>query len=277
MISNIDSELEFTGERMVPGKTAPRTFWDHIYRYRFACGFVKDRTVIDVACGEGYGAHAISVAGAAKVIGIDVDEPACDYAHRKYGIETMCRNAIDTGLPPSSVDVVVSYETIEHIEEVDAFVRESARILKPGGTFIVSTPNREVYSEHGHHNDFHCSEMNRDEFQTVLTRCFKKVRMYSQGPKSAPWWHHGSLSAIESPWLHMKGFWRFRSMFLPHHSGDVSQAIPPTSQQCQDIAGTILEQDGFMSRIMNPFEVRRMSDSVLDQPRFLIAVCKTPG
>ena len=156
--------LEYTGERMVPELTDFNTFWEHIYRYRFARQFVLGRRILDIACGEGYGAHALSRAGAASVIGVDVSDEVCRHARLKYGLDARCGNAMDIPLPAGSVDVVVSFETIEHVPEPEQFLAECRRVLTPQGTLVVSTPNKAVYSEFGRRNPFHCKEMTEEEF-----------------------------------------------------------------------------------------------------------------
>src|SRR5437868_8858698 len=100
--------LDFTGERMVPERAGSETFWEHIYRYRFATGFVRNKRVLDIACGEGYGTAALLQAGAASVIGVDISADVCDHARRKYGIDARPGNALNIPLPGQSVDVVIS-------------------------------------------------------------------------------------------------------------------------------------------------------------------------
>src|SRR5437667_10028853 len=113
--------LEDTGERMIPESTPAAPFWEHIYRYRFATRFVRGRRVLDIACGEGYGAAALARAGAARVIGIDLSEEACEHARQKYGVDARSGDAHRIPLPDRSVDVIVSFETIEHLNTPAAF------------------------------------------------------------------------------------------------------------------------------------------------------------
>src|SRR5687767_6601798 len=96
--------MEDTGERMLPETTSAVTFWEHIYRYRFAARFVRGRRVLDIACGEGYGAAALLRAGAASVIGVDISEEACEHARQKYGIDARPGSAEQIPLPSQAVD-----------------------------------------------------------------------------------------------------------------------------------------------------------------------------
>jgi SAM-dependent methyltransferase len=200
--------MEDTGERMVPEFSERGTFWSHVYRYAFACGFVKGREVLDIACGEGYGSAALLRAGATRVTGIDVSEDACRHARRKYGIEARVGNAEAIPFPSASVDAVVSFETIEHVPDAARFLDECQRVLRPGGILVLSTPNKDVYSGYGRPiNSFHCSEMTEHEFRLALTTRFHGVRLYSQHPRWAPWWNPRTLAADETPWNRW-GFFR---------------------------------------------------------------------
>jgi ubiquinone/menaquinone biosynthesis C-methylase UbiE len=122
---------------------------DHVERYTFAAGFVqKGDRVLDIACGTGYGSDLLRTRCQAYVTGVDVSAGAVAEAKRVYGdghgngylVGTMAEFA---ALP---FDVVVSFETIEHIQDDMAALANLRRLLKPGGTLILSTPNRPVNS-----------------------------------------------------------------------------------------------------------------------------------
>ena len=102
-------------------------------------------------------------------------------------------------LPDQSIDLVVSFETIEHLDHPDLFVAECVCVLVPEGMLIVSTPNRPVYSSEGCQNPFHRIEFDEAQF-TELLRRFRSVRLFTQFPQSAAWWSIRSLSAERSPW-----------------------------------------------------------------------------
>ena len=157
------TELTFTGERMVPGHTSPDTFWEHVYRYRFAMRHAVGKRVLDIACGEGYGAAALLHGGAASVIGLDNSTETCAHARRKYGIDARVGEAEAIPLDSASVDLVVSFETIEHLHRPAAFLAECARVLAPEGLLIVSSPNKDVYAKLDGPNPFHCSELTEEE------------------------------------------------------------------------------------------------------------------
>src|SRR6267143_674405 len=104
-------DLEFTGERIVPGKTGEALFREHEERYVFAGQHVSGKDVLDVACGTGVGTSFLRGAGARRVWGLDIDPDAIAFAKARYGdCEFAESDATDLCLPDSSIDVVVSFE-----------------------------------------------------------------------------------------------------------------------------------------------------------------------
>ncbi|HEX5424420.1 MAG TPA: class I SAM-dependent methyltransferase, partial [Candidatus Acidoferrales bacterium] len=192
--------LEYTGERMVPEVADRFTFWEHVYRYAFACRFVPGKRVLDIACGEGYGTAALGRAGAQSVVGVDVSSEACIHAKARYAVDARLGDAESIPLPDASVDVVVSFETIEHVSSPPRFLAECARVLVRGGTLIVSTPNKDVYSAPGTApNPFHCSEMTKREFLSALRERFVRIRLHTQHPRSASRWTFRYLATSMKP------------------------------------------------------------------------------
>jgi len=262
------SALEYTGERMIPERASARTFWEHVGRYRFAKDQVRGQRVLDIACGEGYGAAALVRAGAASVIGVDIAEDACLHAQRKYGIDARPGNAEAIPLPDRSVDVVVSFETIEHLADPRLFLAECARILTPDGRLIVSTPNRPVYSSQGQHNPFHQNEVDEAEFVAQLEKHFATITLFTQFPKSAAWWSPRSLAAERSPWLRIKGFWRLSAWFCPSKRSELSQAARNSAVE------SILAPVRWSSALFDPYLVRRRSAWGHEHPYYLIALAE---
>jgi SAM-dependent methyltransferase len=207
----LQHELDATRERMVPESSDTPTFWEHVYRYAFASRFVEGRRVLDIACGEGYGAAALEKAGAAEVVGVDVSESTCVHARNRYGLDARPGSAEHIPLPDGSVDVVVSFETIEHVPNPGRFLDECVRVLVPGGRLIVSTPDKEIYTDRlGARNQYHCSEMTDEEFRSAVRARFHDVHFYTQCPDSAAWWSPRALVCESTPWRHIRGFRRLR-------------------------------------------------------------------
>ena len=187
-------------ERYVPGD-AGEIWYEHWHRYHFALPFAAGRRVLDAACGEGYGT-ALLATRAAHAIGVDMSQDVVAAARRRYpgaNLEYRAARCEATGLADASVDVVVSFETIEHVGDPEALVMEAARVLRPDGLFLVSTPNKSVYSEaRDYRNPHHAHELARDEFERVLGARFEKVSIFAQrvDSYSAIWPAEGTGSAV---------------------------------------------------------------------------------
>jgi ubiquinone/menaquinone biosynthesis C-methylase UbiE/glycosyltransferase involved in cell wall biosynthesis len=158
--------------------------YEHLHRYALARELVRGREVLDIACGEGYGAALIS-ATARAVVGVDIDADAIEHARRKYashGNLTFRTGSCDSiPLPDESVDVVTSFETIEHHDQHREMMREMRRVLRPEGVLIISSPNRPVYAElYGDSNPFHVRELDYQEFTDLLKQHFRHVTVYGQ-------------------------------------------------------------------------------------------------
>jgi SAM-dependent methyltransferase len=170
-----------TGESYVSGTESIQN--ENYHRYLFALGFCGDKSVLDVACGEGYGCNLISQV-ASQVVGVDVDADIVAYADQTYGTSSVCFVAADaTELPfdDASFDVVTSFKTIEHVDGHGAFLAEIARVLRPGGIVVISSPNRTVYSEQNDpDNPLHVRELDRGQFVSVLGEQFSNVVILNQ-------------------------------------------------------------------------------------------------
>jgi SAM-dependent methyltransferase len=177
--------VKFTGERYIPG-TRGEIWIEHWHRYHFARRWCAGRAVLDVACGEGYGS-ALLAKDAASAIGIDISAEAIAHARAQYAFISNLRfeSASCTQLPVenASIDVAVSFETIEHIAEQAQFLAELARVLRPGGLLVLSCPNRLEYRDkRAFENPFHVKELYRDELAKLVSAHFPHVAWYGQRP-----------------------------------------------------------------------------------------------
>lgn len=175
-------ELEFDGERFTP--EGVREIWyEHMHRYAFASRLVGGLDVLDAACGEGYGS-AMLADFAQSVTGADVSGKAIDHASGRYAKPNLAFQQADCCALPfqdDQFDCVISFETIEHLENQAGMLGEFRRVLKPGGFALISSPDKAVYSDaQGFDNPHHVRELYRDEFQALLDGYFPATRMLGQ-------------------------------------------------------------------------------------------------
>jgi 2-polyprenyl-3-methyl-5-hydroxy-6-metoxy-1,4-benzoquinol methylase len=178
--------VKFTGERYVPQLDEPVISFEHWHRYLWIAPFVAGKTVLDVACGEGYGA-ALLAEHAAHVTGIDSDSETIRHAQMTYAKPNLVFGEGSAQALPIDADerfdVVVSFETIEHLDDDSQrlFLAEVKRVLKPGGLAVFSTPNRATYSDRpGYRNPFHEKEFSAHEFAAFLGESFGQVHLLGQ-------------------------------------------------------------------------------------------------
>jgi len=160
----------------------------HLARYALAQPFCKGKQVLDVACGEGYGAYFMRRHwGAARVDAVDVAPEAIDAAKRLFddkGIRYHCHAAekIDELFEPASFDLIVSLETIEHVQDARTFLEALERHAKPGGTVIVTCPNDYwYYPTPQESNPFHVRKFTLDEFRELAEAVFGPAKSFLLG------------------------------------------------------------------------------------------------
>ncbi|MGA8251048.1 MAG: class I SAM-dependent methyltransferase [Mycobacterium sp.] len=175
----VDPVLTLTGERTIPDLDI-ENYWfrRHEVVYQRLAPRCAGREVLEAGCGEGYGADLI--AGVARrVVAVDYDEYAVAHVRSRYPrVEAMQANLADLPLPDASMDVVVNFQVIEHLWDQAQFVAECARVLRPSGLLMVSTPNRVTFSPGRDTpiNPFHTRELNAVELtQLLLDAGFSRV------------------------------------------------------------------------------------------------------
>lgn len=148
----------------------------HIARYYFAKKeLVPKQKVLDIACGSGYGTKILLEHGC-EVIGADYNKELIDYLRQKSSDVFIYANALDLPFNDNIFDAVVSFETIEHVNDGNLFLKEMKRVLKPGGLFICSTPNI-CYTVHP---PYHVKEYYPEEFYQLLSKYFTDIERYTQ-------------------------------------------------------------------------------------------------
>ncbi|HET8940980.1 MAG TPA: class I SAM-dependent methyltransferase [Rudaea sp.] len=176
-------QLDFTGERFTP-ECVREIWYEHWHRYAFARSFAAGKRVLDAACGEGYGS-ALLANVATSVLGVDIAQTAIEHARKRYATQsnlTFVRgDCTELEVKPGCIDLVVSFETLEHVAAQEALINGFARALSDDGILIVSSPDKRTYSDaNGFRNEFHVRELYRDELLALLGAHFPHVRLFGQ-------------------------------------------------------------------------------------------------
>lgn len=180
---------EASGERLVPHEHyGELVHSEHLARYLLAAQLASGCRALDAACGEGYGTQLLARAGAERALGVDVDEATVRAARERYGGHYEAADVERLPLDDDSFDLIASFETIEHVDDPEAALRELRRVLAPEGTLVISTPNAAEYLVD---NPFHVREFETSEFVELLERHFGDVRLLHQ--------HNWLTSAILNP------------------------------------------------------------------------------
>ncbi len=156
---------------------------EHLHRYALAQHLARGQRVLDIACGEGYGADMLAQV-AASVIGVDIDPVAVAHASATYRRSNLrfCQGSCTSlELPDASIDLAVSFETLEHHADHDGMLAELQRVLVPDGVLIISTPDRRHYSDElNFTNAYHVRELYAQEFFELILRHFPCAAFFGQ-------------------------------------------------------------------------------------------------
>lgn len=187
--------VTLTGERTVPG-IWHENYWlrRHEVVYEHVEGLVDQEgstlgrapVVLDAGCGEGYGT-SILAAGDRQTVALDYDAWTAQHLTTHYPeLPALRANLVGLPLREGSVDVLVSLQTIEHLWDQPRFVTECARVLRPGGLVVLSTPNRHTFPPG---NVFHHRELDAGELAELLTPVFDAVEVLGvhHGPRLRAW------------------------------------------------------------------------------------------
>jgi len=174
--------MENTGERLLTDDVYETTI-EHLHRYAFALQFVSYKKVVDIASGEGYGSNLLAEL-AESVTGIDIAKESVEHASIKYkkdNLKYIIGSADNIPVEDNTVDVVVSFETIEHHDKHHEMLKEIKRILKDDGILIISSPDKYYYSDlRKTQNPYHIKELYFQEFKDLISLYFPNQSYYSQ-------------------------------------------------------------------------------------------------
>lgn len=216
-------QLEFTGERFTP-ECVREIWYEHMHRYVLAGELTRGKAVLDAACGEGFGAFHLA-ATARHVSAVDISQPTIAHACARYQRDNLSFQLADCRALPfadGQFDCIVSFETLEHLQDQARMLGEFRRVLAGDGFLLISSPDKAVYTEQlGNDNPFHARELYRHELEDLLAGEFPAVRLL--GHKLA-----------------------FHSMIWP--------LAPPIADEPGQTFGPVLhqEQDGVTARLPRP-------------------------
>jgi len=167
--------------------------YQHVARYRWACQWAPGAVVLDAACGSLYGSRLLQQAGARRVVALDRSPDAFEEGERAgnlSGLSAALADVAQLPLPSSTIDLYLSFETIEHVRPDAEVLGEAWRVLKPGGRFVCSTPNRDLLSPGNRLDDtplnpYHVREYSIGEFVELMSGEFEQIELFAQTSFSA--------------------------------------------------------------------------------------------
>ena len=182
-----------TGERIYP-RYFNEAYLDHRNRYYFATNFIKkEDKVLDISCGCGYGSWFMgATTGCKQVVGVDVSDEALNFAQNYYHSEKVIYNKIDiskkfSNLFKEKFNLIISFETIEHLEDDNSYLKELNNLLEDNGLLLISSPNEDIIPYYnnpffdGGINPYHFRHYTSEEFEKVLIKAgFKVINKYTQ-------------------------------------------------------------------------------------------------
>lgn len=178
-------ELQWTGERLVTQQKDMHFVTEHLHRYALAMQLAENKVVLDIACGEGYGSNLLATV-AEKVYGVDIDDNSIKHAQQKYQqfqpekLKFIQGDATNIPDIVGQVDLIVSFETLEHLGAQNDMLASFISHLKPDGIVIISTPEKTLYQKRSPNNPYHVKELNLNEFQELIHDYFPHTRFFEQ-------------------------------------------------------------------------------------------------
>jgi len=189
--------MEWTGERVIPGKTPKKLYEEHLLRYRLVAEAMdlRGKTVLDAPCGTGYGAMYLAMF-CKRVVGADISAEAVEYAQKSWqrtdppGIRPHVFACCDIAEldgpggaatdPGRKFDIVVCFEGIEHVNKGDGrrWLKALHNVMADSGSLFISTPHPKTSKSDG---TFHKHEYMPSELAHALScNGFEPVQMWAQ-------------------------------------------------------------------------------------------------
>ena len=159
-------------------------FLKHKFAYTVADKFInKNSTVLEIGCGEGYGTNFLARSGA-QITALDIDAKTIKKAKLKYSQKNITFKKFDgynINYPEQSFDVIISFQVIEHVENVEKYLKNIKKFLKPNGIFIITTPSRtyRLTENQTPINKYHIREYNAKTLSADIAKVFNKFQIFS--------------------------------------------------------------------------------------------------
>jgi ubiquinone/menaquinone biosynthesis C-methylase UbiE len=252
----------------------------HVFHYHFASKYVRPGDIVlDAACGLGYGSHVLySNSFAKKVIGIDLSSSAIQYASLMFGCDDVSFKESNVenllALENNSVDLIASFETLEHVQDPHKLLAEFSRVLRPTGRLILSVPNLWVDETGKDPNPWHFHVYDWEILSEQLSRYFLIEERFDQiagggfklsnSPRIFKRFNNDKSGTITvSEWLVVVAIKSSKDTIFPFKETVYPYSKPPTN---------LLD---FSSNYENAWLVREICDSQfrIKDPNVLLARC----
>lgn len=182
MIFKTKEDYGHLNKRIIPKLCKTKEEYSFYLRFLSAYNLVKkylnkEKTCLDIGCGDGYGCDFISY-HAKKVVGIDKDSKIIERAkkiHKKDNLKFKVKNIESSNFYKNSFDVVVSFQVIGYVRNPKKYLSTLYKLTKSKGILVLSTINEE--SKH-RKNKYRKNEYNYREFKDLLNKSFKKFEFY---------------------------------------------------------------------------------------------------
>jgi 2-polyprenyl-3-methyl-5-hydroxy-6-metoxy-1,4-benzoquinol methylase len=161
-------------------------YQEHCQRYDTFGSICKGKQVLDAACGIGYGSKILADHGASSVCGLDISEDAVNYASEHFktpAIQFRVGDCETLELLNMTFEIVISFETIEHLKHPEKLVEGAYHVLRENGVFVCSTPNilrHSLCEKQEAKNPYHPSEMSFEDFKSLFSKFFVVEEQYYQ-------------------------------------------------------------------------------------------------
>jgi 2-polyprenyl-3-methyl-5-hydroxy-6-metoxy-1,4-benzoquinol methylase len=174
----IPPDPRLSAERFDPAQGTGRLeASEHYLRYLWAAAIASTKMVLDAGCGTGYGSELLAKAGAARVVGVDIEPEALPSSSDYEAVEFVVADLRSLPFADAEFQMVTCFEVIEHLDDRSAALRELRRVLSDDGFLLLSSPNRDAYPSGNPHHVF---EYVPAELTEEVAIHFDHVALYRQ-------------------------------------------------------------------------------------------------